>query len=456
LIETKRIIEAAACQMADLGVHWDRVHLPGIFSWNIVERSRGKYDWTLTDALVKIAQKHKIRLSPNVWPYAAWDQEAYSKQEKRKVVDRGLGSGAQVPVDSFSPIPQRYGIPYDLNAYKAWLVAMTERYDGDNHSDMPGLRYPIKHWEIAGGYRAIVPFFFTGTPREFVTLLKSSYVAIKGEDPDSKIINAGPVSLSKMLGEPATDLDKDPETVFFEETLKLGCGDFFDVLSIMVNGLGESSSLMLINYYKDLLSKYTCEKPIWISEIASHCGEGNFMGQVLPYRTPEEQAIDLVKHLVIAFSAGVSKAFWTALGPAVPKGAKLSEPLESVGYIDMVSLLDGQGKGRPAYHTFKLMISLLDKFRRVTPLRIEGAHAYRFDLKDRGIIVLWGDIRKRVEFEGLKSRNIVVIGSVPKMEKGKVVPDKQGQVQFNKESMLTKDGKVSLQIGKEPLFVQEI
>ena len=158
--EIKAIIEAAASLMRDLGIHWDRVHLPGIFSWNVIEKSKGHYDWTIADTVVSIAQEYGIRLIPNIWPYAAWDQESYSKVSNKKIVELGLGSGAAVPVDSTFPIPKRYGIPKNLEAYKNWLSAMVERYNGNGEKDMPGLCYPIKYWEIAGGYRAIVPFFF--------------------------------------------------------------------------------------------------------------------------------------------------------------------------------------------------------------------------------------------------------------------------------------------------------
>ena len=453
--EIKSIIEAAASLMADVGIHWDRVHLPGFFSWNVTEHTKGKYDWTIVDALVKIAQEYMINLTPNIWPYAAWDQEAYSHNSQREAVELGLGCGAAVPIDSSFPIPKRYGIPHDLEAYGSWLAALVERYNGNGVNDMPGLKYPIKYWEIAGGYRAIVPFFFVGTPEEFVRLLRKSYVTIKDVDPDSKVINAGPASLAKILANPEMDLSTDPELVFFEETLKLGCGDFFDVLSIMMDGLDKNPSLKLINYYKDLLEKYGYKKPLWINELAPHCDQGNFMGYDLPYRSLEEQAANQVKHFVTAFSAGVDKAYYTALGSAIPEDLALSQPLESVGYIDLVSLLNAEGKARPAYYTYKLMVSVLDNFEMVKPLKTEkGVEAYRFDSNNNSIYVLWSNSKRKITLDGFKSRYVTRIDSVPVTEKGKVLLDKDGSAIFQEKSLETNRGQLSLELDERPVFLR--
>src|SRR5438046_2620640 len=74
--QVEAIWERGCALTAQLGAHWDRVLLPGLFSWNVVENRRGTYDWTLPDLLVKIAQRHRINLVPVVWPFAAWDQAA--------------------------------------------------------------------------------------------------------------------------------------------------------------------------------------------------------------------------------------------------------------------------------------------------------------------------------------------------------------------------------------------
>jgi len=453
--EIKALFEAGASFMKDLGIHWDRVHLPGIFSWNVIEKSRGHYDWTITDALVDISQDYGIHLTPNIWPYAAWDQDAYSKISDKKLIDLGLGSGAAVPVDSSFPIPKRYGIPNNLESYKNWLAALVERYNGNGIKDMPGLRYPIKYWEIAGGYRAIVPFFFQGTVEEFVRLLEISYVTIKENDPESSIINAGPASLARILEEPELDLNKDQEIVFFDETLKLGSGDYFDILSIMTNGLNKNSSLKLINHYQNLLEKYGCVKPLWISEIASHCNKGDFMRYALPNRSPEEQAANQVKQFTIAFSAGIKMAFYTALGPAKPKGFELSSPLESIGYIDMVSLLDGKGEKRPAYHTFKLMISLLDNFKKVESLKSTGeTDIYLFKSDKNSIYVLWSNNNEVITLTGLETKTAKLINSVPKTENGKVILDAKGQAIFLKRTLRVKEGKISLHLNNIPIFLR--
>ena len=96
---------------ASMGVHWDRVLLPGVFNWNVVERTKGVYDWTYPDTLVRAAQRHRINLLPVVWPFASWDQAAWANTG-RKLVDHSLWwarrtSGRSTPAPRVMPIGSR-------------------------------------------------------------------------------------------------------------------------------------------------------------------------------------------------------------------------------------------------------------------------------------------------------------------------------------------------------------
>ena len=87
LDETMLIFEHGSKLISDAGIYWDRVHLPGIFSWNTIENIREKYNWTMPDTLVKTAQVYGINLLPNLWPFAAWDQKGWENTGRKKIVE---------------------------------------------------------------------------------------------------------------------------------------------------------------------------------------------------------------------------------------------------------------------------------------------------------------------------------------------------------------------------------
>jgi len=71
-----------------------------------------------------------------IWPFADWDQANWGGVSDTPLIfeDR-LGRGRRKP--------------YDMDAYRRFVLALVERYDGDGKDDMPGLKYPIKYWEAS-------------------------------------------------------------------------------------------------------------------------------------------------------------------------------------------------------------------------------------------------------------------------------------------------------------------
>ena len=101
-----------------------------------------------TDKVVKGYQEQGVAVLATVWPFANWDQKNRSNASDCKVDD----------TDQFLPfygykggghyLPEYRCNPNDWQAYEIWLKALIERYDGDGYNDMPGLKYPIKYWEV--------------------------------------------------------------------------------------------------------------------------------------------------------------------------------------------------------------------------------------------------------------------------------------------------------------------
>lgn len=113
---------------------WVRPH-PGPFIWGRIEKNKGEYDWRETDKLVKAWQKKRLAILATIFPYAEWDQLSSNP-------DRPAGK----PLFFKYMGPHMYQ-PSDYKAYTDWVKLLVERYDGDGIGDMPGLEYPIRHWD---------------------------------------------------------------------------------------------------------------------------------------------------------------------------------------------------------------------------------------------------------------------------------------------------------------------
>jgi hypothetical protein len=141
------------------GAFFIRPHPSKIFTWGFTEKERGRYDWTITDWVVKTVQDYHAHLLVTIYTWNPWDQpgavfDAWYLQE-----------------------------PRDWESYDRWLSAMVERYDGDGVSDMPGLRYPLRYFEIGN------EIIFDQGNTVFTSLLKHSYSAIKRANPEAVVIN---------------------------------------------------------------------------------------------------------------------------------------------------------------------------------------------------------------------------------------------------------------------------
>ena len=162
---------------------WVRPH-PGPFVWNTVEPTPGRYDWSNVDSQVRSWQRQRVAILATIWPFAGWDQQACHANQP------------PAPGIVFRGMPNRLYAPCDQQAYTAWLKALVDRYNGDGVNDMPGLQYPIRHWEVAnepelqGPPQSDMTFFQEG-PDVYLKLLQLSYGTIKATDPNAVVLPAG-------------------------------------------------------------------------------------------------------------------------------------------------------------------------------------------------------------------------------------------------------------------------
>jgi hypothetical protein len=279
-----------------------------------------------------------------------------------------------------------------MQDYRDYITALVERYDGDSKDDMPGLLFPVRHYQIGNEYSN--ELFWAGSAEEYLTSLKEGYRAVKKADKNVKVIISGidskvPTGFfqAELNAREAEffrkELKKTPKSMEalgermtrFSETTVAAC-DYYDILDVRWPFVGK------IEQGKELLQKYGCKgKEIWSAE--GYCQFPLAVGPVIaslthPYPCPQKskkyynilknklspsfkklnawyrglQAAYLVKQFMAGLSAGTEKIMmgWPFDGQSV--------------LAPYPGAIDGFYSGTaeklwPVGHTFKVMIGKL-------------------------------------------------------------------------------------------------
>ena len=335
-------------ELRELGVIWDRPH-PGPFIWGSVEKEEGLYDWAEVDYYVAWSQWYGFSTLATIWPFAQWDQAKWEPS--------GTPPGTSEIVFE-AEMGRSRREPYDLEAYRRFVSALVERYDGDGEADMPGLKYPIKYWE-AGNEPSMQDgfnMFFSGSSQDYLDILEATYRSVKEADPEAKILHAG------MAG-------MDPRMVAFWKPIFENGSQYFDIANI--HSIGASDELN-VPEFKALLLQYDIAKPIWVTEAQHRMGrthDGRYISQ-------EEHGRIFMKSYVLCFACGVEKIFYTSF----------KAPPFSDEEFDQSALIDKYGTERPAYHALRTLIRKLDGFTSAEKL---DQGQYKFVVDGKTIYVLW-------------------------------------------------------------------
>lgn len=130
------------------GAGWVRMH-PGPFLWDAMQKNKfDKIDFNRTDQLVGKYQEDNLGILITIWPFADWDQKNRTDYDNCLVPETDEFLAKNDKKERTDYISQSRCNPNDWEAYKTWLEAIVERYDGDGIDDMPDLKYPVKYWEV--------------------------------------------------------------------------------------------------------------------------------------------------------------------------------------------------------------------------------------------------------------------------------------------------------------------
>jgi hypothetical protein len=218
------------------------------------------------------------------------------------------------PVMMVSPWPgnrtanyaERY-VPDDLAAYEAYVRALVERYDGDGVDDMPGLRAPVRYWEVdnepdlkfttppKNPVRDVPPGSFCSPP-EYARVLVASARAIRAASPEAVVLGAG-------MYRPHADSGVDYLRALVAEP---GARDALDVLSVHTYADDDGEKLARgIRNVRALLP----DKAVWVTETS------------VPGEDEETQARRVAALAARAAIEGAEKLFWHTIADP-PPGAK--------------------------------------------------------------------------------------------------------------------------------------
>jgi len=162
----------------ELGATWAKFNGPGTH-WDDIEPDPPvagvhRYQWRLVDEAVRALQGAGFPyLTIVIGPRSKWGCRG----------EEGFFSQLKVKLAASPPKDEHWG------DYLAWVEAFVERYDMDGVDDMPGLKVPVRHYEILTEAQGEV--CWRGTVEQYVELLRRSHAAAKRANPDTKIILSG-------------------------------------------------------------------------------------------------------------------------------------------------------------------------------------------------------------------------------------------------------------------------
>jgi hypothetical protein len=192
-----------------------------------------------------------------------------------------------------------------MDAYRAWVADVVERYDGDGKDDAPGLPRGIHQWEVDNepdlhhtrppGKGQKMPAEFA-TPAEYARVAIATAAAVHEADPGALVLPAGLFSPDEeKMGAYARELWAIPEFA----------AAFPQANTHSYRGRPEDRP------WRDVavIAGLAPGRPIWVTETSTSSE---------PPRDQAAQAIDLVTMFVEALRRGTPRLYWHSLNEKPP------------------------------------------------------------------------------------------------------------------------------------------
>ncbi len=353
----------------EAGAAYDRPFFE-LFQWDMIEREPGRFDFYETDQHVKEAQACGLHILANIQPFAVWDQVKCHQDLP--------------PAEKSGGPATTKGKPCDMKGYKNFVARLVERYDGDGTDDMPGLTFPIKHWEVMNEpeFNTGDLIFFQGSSEDYFEILKTTYEAVKAADPEAFVVQGGMAGM----------MDKD--AAFWQGVFDRGGADYLDIMNMHSIGHGEHLNIPAFKQF--LAANGIKDKPIWVTEVQFQQAR-----QTQSY-TNDDFARILARSYIFALANGVDKLFYVNV-----RMPPFSDP--GIPFDERSALITNQGEKSALFQshlTVSRMLGDLGKGDRVEIIRErvgdwyidEGQ--YKFNIGGRTVYALWGSGAPPAEITG--------------------------------------------------------
>ncbi len=342
-------LAADARAAAGLGATWTRGHTA---AWPRLSHDRWLREgrsWERMDAWVRVVQQVGLAPLAMIGPWPG--------NQTREATDRYL--------------------PQDLDAYRAFVTAAVERYDGDGVDDMPGLQHPVLHWEIDNepDLKNLVDLR-TGETDDFASTAEVAEVtrvtaaAIRAAAPEAVVLGGG-----------FNRVTKDPGLAYMRRLFaEPGVLDALDVISVHAYHQGPEVDALALTFQHTRAA--APGKPIWLTE-TSVPSAGRFSWQSEAF-----QAQLAVATVLESLSWGVEKVFWHTLFDPPPQPGN-PRPSGTRTNSLLARQPDHSLRDKPAAGAWRALAALLAGVDRgeVGVLQARGGRAWQVG----EAVVVWGD-----------------------------------------------------------------
>jgi polysaccharide biosynthesis protein PslG len=289
------------------------------FTWNAIEKQKGKFDWRFWDMLVEEAERAHIQLIP----YVAYTPEWAAEQS-----------------DEFWKRP-----PRNPQLYAEVMYQIAHRYRGRIHS-----------WEIWN--EPDIAEYWMGSVDGFAELVRQAAAAIRKADPSASLVLAG--------------MSKGPSPMFEELITKHHIEQVVDVVAMHgypESWLEEREETVLQQWpvrMNALINDDGLRRDLWLNELgyadyrysATKANKYGISAAFPHEHTGKYAAVALFKAEVMALASGrVSLTGWYRIDDFDAKTTTFSD--DEVNFH--LGLLDWRGKPKPSFRSLRFFNHLFDQ-----------------------------------------------------------------------------------------------
>ena len=371
---------ATLAQVREAGVSW----CPGpVIAWGMIEPRRGSCNWSELDRAINSAGEAGIQLIPILACSSPW------------------GCGPEVAWTGNNPRALRQsGYPQEERAWRRFVCAVVERYDGDGVDDAPRLVRPIKYWQM----ERELPRTWVGKPAQLVSYLRMTREAIKATDARATVVVGGlaPNALYacaladkaipelSLRGRPVDRASLAQNPLFREqkalvEAVLGPAAPYYDVLDVHL--YGRYASIPAVVGWLDGHPGVK-GKPKW-------CLQGGGPVEVFDGAASEQDVANHVaKWYTMLAIAGVQRGAWTMLPEP---GAEFNE----------TALLQANGDKRLAFPAYRVAMARISGFTKVTvDSRPPGPMVVHFNGPSMNVHIAWSDAARAVDVSQLAIKRV--------------------------------------------------